>query len=142
VYSGILIGVLLIVLYQILSKDASFTTKFLIIELAIDFLKSVPLNTILFGVGMGNTFNFIGIGAHNLFVTLLIETGLLGLLLFLINSYFIIKKTKGKALYILLPFYTMGFSVVSIAFPYLMIQLVIIIFLVEKTINSTEMKKL
>lgn len=109
-----------------LSKDASFLTKFLILELAIEFLKNVPINTMLFGVGMGNTFNFIGIGAHNLIVTLTLESGLIGLFLFSFFVYLITKKTNYKALYILLPFFLMGFSVVSIAFPYLLCQLVII----------------
>lgn len=129
---GLLILILISIIYMGIANDASFATKFLIINLAFDFLKGVPISTILFGIGVGNTFDFIGIGAHNLFIMLLLETGLIGLFLFLVNIYFIIKATKGKALYIILPFFTMGFSVVSIAFPYLMVQLAIIIFMTKK----------
>jgi hypothetical protein len=75
---------------------------------------------------MGNTFSFIGIGAHNLLVTLTLETGLIGLTLFILSLYFSIKKTKGKALYVILPLLTMGFSFVSLALPFLFTFLAII----------------
>jgi hypothetical protein len=128
--------ILILILLPVLSHDESFSTKFLILSLAFDFLNNVPVSTILFGVGMGNATNFIGIGAHNIIITLLLETGLTGLIIFLTFIYFINKLSKGKALYILFPFFTMGFSLISLAFPFFLIQLLIIIILEEKRLAS------
>jgi hypothetical protein len=111
---------------SLIKNDESFNSKFMILYLAIDFIKEIPFTSFLFGIGMGNTFSFIGIGAHNLLVTLTLETGLIGLTLFILSLYFSIKKTKGKALYVILPLLTMGFSFVSLALPFLFTFLAII----------------
>jgi hypothetical protein len=111
---------------SLIKNDESFNSKFMILYLAVDFIKEIPLTSFLFGIGMGNTFSFIGIGAHNLLVTLTLETGLIGLTLFIVSLYFSIKKTKGKALYVVLPLLTMGFSFVSLALPFLFAFLAII----------------
>jgi hypothetical protein len=85
---------------------------------------------------MGNTFSFIGIGAHNLLVTLTLETGLFGLILFMSSMYYSIKKTNGKALYVLFPLFTMGFSFVSLALPFLFTFLAIIYVVENNKLNE------
>ncbi|MES2381207.1 MAG: hypothetical protein V4538_09205 [Bacteroidota bacterium] len=121
-----------LILLSILSRDASFNSKFILIDLAITLLKSASLNTILLGIGMGNTASFIGMGAHNLIITLLIETGLIGLLLFSINMYFLGKNTSWRSFYVVLPLITMGFSAASLAFPFFLVQLCIIYILEQQ----------
>lgn len=126
--AGIIVFLLIssVFILSLIKNDVSFNSKFMILYLAIDFLQSIPLTSIFTGIGMGNTFSFIGIGAHNLFVTLTLETGLIGLVLFLVSIYFSIKKTKGKALYVIFPLFTMGFSFASLAMPFLYTFLAII----------------
>jgi hypothetical protein len=95
------------------------------------------MSSIFFGIGIGNTFSFIGIGAHNLLVSLTLETGLIGLTLFILSMYFSIKKTNGKALYVLFPLFTMGFSFVSLALPFLFTFLAIIYVVENNKLNET-----
>lgn len=131
-----------IFILSLIKNDESFNSKFMILYLAVDFLKSIPISSIFFGIGMGNTFSFIGIGAHNLLVTLTLETGLFGLTLFIISMYFSIKKTNGKALYVLFPLFTMGFSFVSLALPFLFTFLAIIYVVENRDKTSNFLKEL
>jgi hypothetical protein len=136
---GIIVFLLLssVFILSLIKNDVSFNSKFMILYLAVDFLKSIPISSIFFGIGMGNTFSFIGIGAHNLLVTLTLETGLFGLSLFILSMYFSIKKTNGKALYVLFPLFTMGFSFVSLALPFLFTFLAIIYVVENNKLNET-----
>lgn len=131
-----------IFILSLIKNDESFNSKFMILYLAVDFLKSIPISSIFFGIGMGNTFSFIGIGAHNLLVTLTLETGLFGLTLFILSMYFSIKKTNGKALYVLFPLFTMGFSFVSLALPFLFTFLAIIYVVENRDKTSNFLKEL
>ena len=136
---GIVVFLIIVSVFilSLIKNDESFNSKFMILYLANDFLKSIPISSIFFGIGMGNTFSFIGIGAHNLLVTLTLETGLIGLILFMSSMYYSIKKTSGKALYILFPLFTMGFSFVSLALPFLFTFLAIIYVVENNKLNET-----
>ena len=137
--SGIVVFLIIssVFILSLIKNDESFNSKFMILYLAIDFLKSIPMSSIFFGIGIGNTFSFIGIGAHNLLVSLTLETGLIGLTLFILSMYFSIKKTNGKALYVLFPLFTMGFSFVSLALPFLFTFLAIIYVVENNKLNET-----
>ncbi|MFZ4799322.1 MAG: hypothetical protein ACOYMA_17615 [Bacteroidia bacterium] len=141
--SGIIVFLIIasVFILSFVKNDESFNSKFMILYLAIDLLKSIPLSSIFLGIGIGNTFSFIGIGAHNLIVTLALETGLIGLTLFMLSMYFSIKKTNGKALYLLFPLFTMGFSFVSLALPFLFTFLAIIYVIENNTIDSKSVIK-
>ncbi len=104
-------------LFAALSDDGSFRSKFIIIELFFTKFTQLDIISQLIGVGLSNTFDYIGIGAHNILVFLVFELGLLGGLLFLmvfLMCYFLIGSSS---LFIILPFFINGFSLVSTSIP-------------------------
>ena len=103
----LIISVVFIALPQI-ETDGSFLSKFDILELTWRHLQECSLGQFLFGVGFGNTVEHIGIGAHNLLVTHLIESGIIGLLFFLIVNFSLINKTKRYSLYLTIPLFISG----------------------------------
>ncbi|MBN2457378.1 MAG: hypothetical protein JXB29_12725 [Sedimentisphaerales bacterium] len=108
---GIIIG-LVISLRQFFFVKVSLSLKLMIISLAQDFWRDSPLVTQLLGVGFGNTYSNIGIGSHNIIVTYLMESGVIGVVLLLALWWMIALKTRFKAILILLPF---GFNAMSLA---------------------------
>lgn len=121
-----------LVLLAKMASDVSFLSKFEIIELSISHLKESSLSEILFGIGYGNTVNYFGIGAHNLFVTHLIESGIIGLLLFLIVNLMFIKGSNRYSLYLTFPLFISGFSLAGHALSFYYSCLVIIYILEKK----------
>lgn len=113
------------VVWIIFADDGSFISKFRIVEYTITYLKNADLSTIMFGCGLGNAVNSIGIGAHMYFISCIIETGLLGLLLFFLFLLNCIKKCK-KQYYIIFPFVFLGFSLMPHFIPYFMCELALI----------------
>lgn len=107
------------ILFDIKSIDDSFSTKFTIFQKTIDYLSIAPLKLKLFGVGFGNAVEVLGIGAHNFFVTYLVESGLIGLIFVVILWIVIIFKTRFKAGVVIFPFLLNGMSLTSGAIPYL-----------------------
>lgn len=73
----------------------------------------------LFGVGYGHTREAIGMGAHNIFLTFLLESGLIGLLLMLLFWLLLMRSTKMRGLIIFVPFLTVSMSATAHAVPYL-----------------------
>ncbi|EAB5942760.1 hypothetical protein DTG90_25400, partial [Salmonella enterica subsp. enterica] len=66
----------IVFLYFLLDKiqsDGSFQSKFYIFDLFLNYIKVAPLFDVLTGVGFGNTFSYIGIGPHNIYIALFIE---------------------------------------------------------------------
>ncbi|EFD0841140.1 hypothetical protein FE575_15045, partial [Escherichia coli] len=76
------------------------------------------IDMILLGVGLGNAVEVIGMGAHNLFLTFLIETGVIGLLLFLVLLCIMWFYLKEDAIIIMLPFLIASMSLGTTAIPY------------------------
>ena len=58
------------------------------------------------------------IGGHNLFVIQFVESGLIGLMFFLALSIFVLKPTGKYSLYLTMPLFISGFSLVGYAIPY------------------------
>ena len=113
----LIISVVFIALPQI-ETDGSFLSKFDILELTWRHLQECSLGQFLFGVGFGNTVEHIGVGAHNLLVTHLIESGIIGLLFFLIVNFSLINKTKRYSLYLTIPLFISGMSLAGHAISY------------------------
>ncbi|HAT7659164.1 O-antigen ligase family protein [Enterobacter hormaechei subsp. xiangfangensis] len=112
---------LFIVIEVVLSKfenDISFASKFHIISYTLDYISTASLTNIFFGVGIGNSIDAIGMGAHNLIVTFFIESGFFGLTLFLIllsvNCYYL----KSDAFIVVMPFMIAAMSLGTTALPY------------------------
>lgn len=71
-----------------------------------------------FGIGMGNTSQFIGIFAHNIFVTMILEMGIVGTVLFLLYVFYTLKLSNGYALFIWVPIFVGGISLFSAFSPF------------------------
>lgn len=109
-------------LYDILAvflSDGSFMSKLGILELMLNHIKNSDLSTLLFGIGFGNSYYYFGIGAHNIVVTYLIESGIFGILLFVTLWVSILIKSNYSAVVIILPILFNGMSLSSHATPYL-----------------------
>lgn len=100
------------------ANDISFMSKFRIISYALDYISSASIGNILFGLGIGNAVDAIGIGAHNLLVTYFIESGLIGLMLFLILVTIIIYYLRLGACVVVMPFIIASMSLGTTAIPY------------------------
>jgi len=98
--------------------DISFASKFHIISYTFDYISNASFMNLLFGVGIGNAVDAIGMGAHNLVVTFFIESGILGLTLFiiliLVNCYYL----KLDAFIVVMPFLIAAMSLGTTAIPY------------------------
>lgn len=109
--------------------DDSFSTKFGIFDKTIEYISNANFINLLFGVGFGNAVEVLDIGAHNFFVTYLVESGLIGLLLVIIFWTYLLHKTKYKIGIVMFPFLLNGMSVASGAIPYLYAMFAIILVL-------------
>lgn len=101
--------------------DGSFNSKFYIINQAVDFYKTQSFSVHLFGIGLGNTAQFIGIFAHNMYVTLILEMGWIGAILFIFYIFYTLKISNGYAMYIWLPVFISGISLFSAYSPFIFI---------------------
>ena len=137
---GVSFSMLLIfvVLPQII-EDESLLSKFTILELTWNYLQECSLLEFLFGVGFGNTVKHIGMGAHNLLVTHFIESGIIGLIFFLIVNFSLIKRTKKYSLFLTIPLFISGMSLAghAISFYYACLALIYVIERNERKSIST-----
>lgn len=98
--------------------DKSLLTKFDIFWRLVDYVNKASIGNLASGVGLGEGVRAIGMGTHSLFPTLIIETGFVGLLVFLILSMTMIFKIKNSWM-ILVPYVFAGFSFAPLLVPYL-----------------------
>ncbi|MEG2666326.1 MAG: hypothetical protein RSA02_04855, partial [Bacteroidales bacterium] len=95
----------LFVIYPLFRYDLSFMSKFDIFNYACAYLQTATLWQWLFGVGLSESDKVMLIYAHNYWLVFLVETGISGLLALVYMFIHFIWKTKGVALYVLLPFF-------------------------------------
>jgi hypothetical protein len=111
---------------QIATLDQSFAVRFLVAQLYLEHLTTADWNLVLFGVGFGRTADYIGIGGHNVFVTLLMESGVVGLFLMLGFWGYLVKFSRYAALIVLTPFLINSQTLMSHAAPYLYVSIAIV----------------
>lgn len=108
------------------SIDGSFNSKFYIINQAVAFYETRPFIVHLFGIGLGNTAQFLGIFAHNMYVTLVLEMGWVGTSLFVLYILYTLKLSNSYAMYIWLPVFISGISLFSAYSPFIFITVSLI----------------
>jgi len=123
------------ILLEYRTIDDSFSTKFGIFDKTIEYISNASVINLLFGVGFGNAVEVLNVGAHNFFVTYIVESGFIGLVLIVILWTYILLKTKFKAGIVMLPFLFNGMSLASGAIPYLYAIFAVILIL-EKRRNE------
>lgn len=114
VMGGGLVAGAMLTLYQggesFQNIDGSFNSKFYIIDRALSLYQSLPVGVKITGLGLNNLEGYIGIFAHNIFITCLLEFGLFGSIVFVAYICFLIHKSCWAAMYIVLPLIIIGFS--------------------------------
>lgn len=122
-----------------IESDGSYSSKQDIIKYATQFISErATIGNVLLGVGFGNSVNVLGIGAHNLFVMLIIERGVIGLILVSLFWFAICRQTRWTSLYVFLPFWVNGLSLTAHSVPYLYASAAIIIILTRKQLSRQE----
>jgi len=117
----VLAAVLISPISRYILSDASFGTKLFVVERTIDYTKSSSFAVILLGVGFGGGRRLLGIWLHNLFITYYVETGIIGLCIFLGFMLSVLRSTRWRAIYLILFLSIIGFSFVPYAIPYLFV---------------------
>ncbi|PMO94712.1 hypothetical protein BCS89_03960 [Vibrio splendidus] len=72
--------------------DTSFTSKIEIVDSFFNILGNEGALSLLFGWGLGNSFLYLGHSAHNLFITIFLELGVIGFVLFILVFSWILLK--------------------------------------------------
>ena len=111
------LGGLSIFIKQVL-LDGSLAGKIGIVSSAIQYLKGAPPYRVLFGVGFGNSKTVLSIGAHNMIVAYIIESGVVGLCMLLILWILILKYSKGKVAVLMFPLFMVAMSLIGHAIPF------------------------
>ena len=106
-------------------SDESFKTKLFIYNKTYEWLKDTNTFNLLIGVGMQNSIKALSFYAHNYFSLFLVEYGLIGLILFLMQIVIMIVLSKGT-LFIIIPYLVLGLSYIPYFSPYLYLCLGII----------------
>lgn len=116
-----------LILHIDIITDGSFLSKIYIIDESIKYMSNnFSLFQYLFGNGLAQTYDTLGIGAHNIAVVLLFETGIIGTIIYLLyfSSFFLFKiddfrkkSTRQDLLVFLALFFLMGFSLGLYLFP-------------------------
>ncbi len=120
--------------------DGSFGTKLHILNGFIDiFFTNMNLFTLLFGIGSGNSSNFINIDSHNIF-GLVLEMGFIWFILYSTTIIYLIKKAGREGF---LFFYPVFISAIVSLLPitymsFYYIGLVLLIHMKEKTVQLTK----
>ena len=99
-------------------NDPSFSTKFIILNSTWEYIQKSSLLNFLFGIGFGNSYKYMELGGHNLFITHFVESGLIGLLFFLTINLSLIKRTQKYSLYLTIPLFISGMSLAGHAISY------------------------
>ncbi|MEG9361335.1 O-antigen polymerase [Vibrio cholerae] len=101
------------------SNDYSFNSKFTVISDFYDVFIELSWYELLFGIGLGNAVNVIGMGGHNLFITVTLEMGLFGGIFLLGYFIYVSIMMKLDSLYTVLPFLILSMSLAGTALTYM-----------------------
>lgn len=141
IFTTVVIGVVLYSTYSFFNAGSSFNSKIFIIEQTKQFLLDANLKSKIFGVGFGNSINYLGIASHNIFVTYIVESGMIGLTLFIILNILICIKTRGAACIIMFPFLFNGLSLAGHAVTYLY-AIYAVIYALNRNMNNSNINKI
>ena len=118
--------------FDLIQVDGSFNSKFFIIKIVIEnYLNFFSTINKIFGIGLGNFEGIFGIFAHNMYVTFIVEFGILGSILLIIPAIYFIRQTNYMCFFIFLPNFIAGFSLFSAYSPFIFL-LTSLIFIEEK----------
>lgn len=106
--------------------DHSLSGKLAIFMYTKDWWINTTLLHKLVGVGFGHAEEYIGMGAHNLLLTFIVESGALGVIVLLFFWFIILKSTNWRGIIVMLPFFVNGMSLAGHAIPWFYCMMAII----------------
>lgn len=109
-------------IYVTLQDDPSFRSKLFILDLIEKTHSEFKFNP-LFGAGMGNSEQLLGIFPHNSLLLYYLETGILGVLFKLFFFLYIFIRSKWNAIIVFLPYFIATQSATGYATHYLYVSL-------------------
>jgi O-antigen ligase len=117
----LLFGIILLflVLLPFVSKDPSGKTKFMLFNKTFEYIKTTDILSLLMGNGCNSSPLVIGKSAHSLYLTYLIEYGLIGFFLLFVLFLFVFIDTGKYFFYIAIPYFVAAFSWSPVAMPYI-----------------------
>lgn len=116
--TGILLLFVAWKLFEISVLDHSFLLRVEIVSNTLVYLQNCSLWEMLWGLGEGTSVKILGRGAHNMFVYLLIEYGMIGIITWLFFHFTVLYYTKFKSLILLSPFFIAGQLFAPLVIPY------------------------
>lgn len=120
-------------LFLVLQDDPSFRSKLYILELVENSYEDFNINPI-FGVGLGNSQEILGIFPHNSVLLYFLEIGAVGIGIKIILLLYIFIKSKGTGIIIFIPYFIATMSATGYATHYLYVTLAITCILMKKHI--------
>jgi hypothetical protein len=111
-------------IFYFISLDASGLTK---IKLFLDFTDNInDIPTFLLGDGLNTVrIGAKGIAPHNIFIKLLTETGVFGLIMYLLMIWSIFQLIGRRFYFIAFPFFLVGLSVVNTSYSILTLLIIL-----------------
>lgn len=105
------------------SVDGSLASKFYILQQMTQTFSAADWPQKFFGIGVGNTDHLIGIYAHNILVTFVLELGIIGSALVVAYVWLLCRKSPSAQYLLVLPVVVNGFALVSSSMPYFFVTL-------------------
>lgn len=126
VVSVAVLGLAISPIMQQLLKDGSLLGKLTIVTNAVEYMKGVSRLEYLFGIGFGYLADLKFTSGHNLIVTFVIESGVIGLMMLFCTWFAILKVTRYRGGIVLIPFFLVAMSLAPHAIPYVYAMLAVI----------------
>lgn len=122
----------IVFLYLVDFNDDSLGERFWIASLVIEYIIGSDLVSLLTGGGPGSAEKMIGVGAHLLPFTWLLELGILGASMQIILWYLIWKRSPSATTPLFLIFILNGFAFTTFAIPWFYVMIIIIIYCAKR----------
>lgn len=116
---GFISGLVIVeLLFFRIRADGSFLTKLDLLSQFQAYLSAARPTAIAFGVGVGNASKVLGMGAHNLLVTYVVEIG--SILSIMVLAFWLLLSKSTEGVFLLVTAWLVnGFSLTSFAMPYM-----------------------
>ncbi|MCE9686738.1 hypothetical protein LZP73_11020 [Shewanella sp. AS16] len=106
------------ILFDFFLDDLSFQSKFKILHLFFAYIQDSSFYDLIFGSGVGNGENVLGIGAHNFIVILFVELGFFLGFLYSMFILYLFFELRYNSFVLMLPFLIASNSAGTLALPY------------------------
>ena len=123
---AIVLGATIVPIFNQVLRDGSLMGKIHIIDNAIIYFQQASIQNRMFGIGFGHLGELKFASGHNLIVTFLIESGIVGLIMLFGTWIVILIITKYKGLIVLGPFFFVSMSMAPHAIPYIYEMLAVV----------------